>query len=401
MLNSLFKYAKPSYIVLAFIILWDALHAYVFRSLGYGYILLFVVMFGVGYEMQYKYFWNNMFKKPIIYWFIWLIYVTINTFIFKGYNIETSKVSFIFVLYLPLFVVLIISSPKLSFIGLVNVLIASFFLRILLTVFFDSFAAVGKNSIERLGADFNSNSIAFGALFIIVLILFKKITFKKNLYFINYFQLVLALYIIMETASRKTAIAIIIIVIGYIYINRSKDIVKRYLKYAFAIFLLTISGIFILNNTTIGHRLVSSYHATENASSPNTMFDSRMGQYIQGYYQFIDNPITGVGLYNFGYVGPVKITAHSEYIVQFAECGLIGVLLSLLFYRYIFRELVKSKKFSELDKKISEYFIFFLLSSFFLMSGAWVYNLAIYWIIIGLIIKYIKFNTKEISISKN
>jgi hypothetical protein len=392
------KYIKIPYLTLGLIIIWDPLRTYFFPISGYGYILLFFVSLGVLYEMRFKSFWKNLIKIPYFIWLVWIFYSLINTFFIHSYNSGASKATFIFFMFQPLFVILIISNNRYNYNLLINLFIWAFFIRVLLSLFFDAFTIMGRDEAERLGEEFNANAIAFGALFLIVCIGFKKI-FLQQLSFINYLQLIVGLWTIGATSSRKTLIALTILVLGYIYINRSKDKFKRYLKYAFAIAFLLFAFLYVLNNSAIGHRFIISYYKTVDASSPEKMFDGRMGQYIQGTTQFKHSPINGVGLNNFGNVGPVNVTAHSEFIVQFAECGIIGVIIWFLFYRKLLLKLFKIKKLSLDHKKTSEYLIFFLFSMFFLMVGAWVYNMAIYWIPMGLLIKFVTVYNEDIILS--
>lgn len=388
------KYIKISYITLFIIIIWDALHAYILPFSGSGYILLCLVLVGVSNEMRYKNFWKNLNSEPYKYWFIWIIYTLINTFYITGYYSDISKSTFIFLVFQSFFVLLLISNKRYPILHLINLFMWAFFVRILFSLFFDSFTSLGNDETLRLGEEFNANQIALGGLFLIILIGVKKL-FTNKLSSVNYIQFVFALYIIAITSSRSAAIAAIFVILSYIYVYRSKNLLKRYFKYFIVIILVFLSSIYTLNNTPIGARFVESFHKTINADSPEVMFDSRMGQYLQGINQFKNNPINGVGLHNFSAVGPVEVTAHSEYIVLFAESGIIGVLIAFIFYRHIFVSIRKRKKNNVIDKRICEYFIFVMMTMLFVMTSTWVYIMSIFWIPIGIIIKYYKFEVSK------
>lgn len=388
------KYLKLNYILLFLVIIWDPLRSYLLNFQGVGYIYLGATFLGVLYELRKLNFVLDIFKKPIIFWFLWCVYALLNTFVLHRYHAQ-SAFNFAYVTILPLFIVLMVTRKNYPLPTLINVFIVAFVVRILFSLFFDSFARLGKDDVSRLGESFNANAIAFGGFFLLVCLALKRL-YTKKLKLYEWGMALLGFYIVFATSSRKTIIAIFILLIGYMYIYRSLNVIKRYFGLLLASIVILVVGFVLINRTNVGQRIMNSYDKTINASSPEKMFDSRAGQYIQGYHQFVDNPLTGVGLYNFGYVGPVKITAHSEYIVQLAESGIIGFALFVMFYFKIFKMLKKSRLLSNLDRQVSEFFIFFLIAAFVLMSGAWVYNLSVYWIIMGILIKYLNYNKKYI-----
>jgi len=379
-----------TYFALFVIINWGALHSYVLVSSGSGYIILFITLFAVLNELKYSSFISNILKKPYVYLFLWIVYSLVNTFYINTYQANTSALSFVFSVVLPFFVILIISNKRYDFLELINLFILAFFLRIILSLVFDSFTDNTTDDVLRLGDNYNANEIAFGAYFLVVLIGLKNLV-TNRLTKISYLQIGLALLTIGLTSSRKTFLAVGIILIGYIYLNRSSNIVKRYFKYFISLsFILFVSVTFIAN-TNVGKRISGGYTRTIEAESTETMFDSRMGQYVLAIDVVKEDPITGIGLYNFAYLLRDGRTAHSEYIVQFVECGIIGVILIFLFYRSLFLGLLTKRHNNIKDRRISEFFIFFLLSALFIMLGSWMYNRDIYWVIIGLLIKYIEY----------
>jgi len=64
------------------------------------------------------------------------------------------------------------------------------------------------------------------------------------------------------------------------------------------------------------------------------------------------------------------------------------VFIWLLFYGTIIRRLFETRTILIAHQKISEYFLFFILAMFFLMTGTWVYDMVMCWVMLGLIIKY-------------
>ena len=269
-----------------------------------------------------------------------------------------------------------------------NVFIWAFFFRILLSLIFDTFDFRTDENIGRLGETFNPNLISHGALFLISCIGLKKVLTDK-LSIINYFQFFLAVYTIFLAASRSTAISLVILFTGIIFIviSTSKSMLTRYVI-LLMIALFLPATVYILNNTGVGVRLVDAYYSTIYAPSQEAMFDNRLWQYIHGLDLFKENPILGIGLNNFINTGRIHIVAHSEYIVQLAECGLIGFFLWLIFYKTIVVRLIKVRSMSSEHRNISNYFITFIVSMLFLMSSTPFYSKEEFWVILALIIKY-------------
>jgi hypothetical protein len=386
MINNILQYFKISYIALFLIIIWEPLRTYIFPEKGSGYIIFFFTAASLAKEIFNNSFRQHLFKTPYLFWGIWIIYALVNTFYINSYMSELAPATFTFSVFLPLFILLVIANERYDILELTNLFIWAFFFRIILSLMFDSFD-VGRDIVARFGEVFNANNISFGALFLIVCIGLKKfLTNKLNV--INYIQIILALYTIALTASRKTAIALAIMIVGLIFVARSSEMIKRYAKYIIFGLIVSFGFIYTLNYTALGQRLIDAYYRTLYASQLETMFDNRLGQYLLGIDLFKMYPINGVGLNNFKYVGHYHVVAHSEYIVQFAECGLIGVFIWLLFYGTIIRRLFETRTISIAHKKISEYFLFFILAMFFLMTGTWVYDMAMYWVVLGLLIKF-------------
>ena len=337
-MKKVLKYFNPTYAALFLIIIWEPLRTYIFTDKGSGYIVLFFVVLSIAKEIFRKSLWRHLFKAPYLFWLIWIIYALVNTFYINTYMAELAPATFIFSLFLPLYIMLVIANERYNISELTNLFIWAFFFRIILSLLFDSFDA--RYIVVRLGETFNANNIAIGGVCLIVCVGFKKyLTNKINV--INYVQVIVALYIIGLTASRSAAITLAISIICLIYIERSKNLLKRYVSYS--IFALIVSVIFsyMLIYTGIGQRIVDIYESTMYAHRIETMLDNRMWHYTLGIELFKSNPLTGIGLTNFMLFHPHKVMAHSEYVVQLAECGIIGIIIWISFFGTIIYNLFK------------------------------------------------------------
>jgi hypothetical protein len=393
-------YFNPTFIALFLIIIWDALKNYLSLSEPIIQLAVFlpVISIGILYNLNMQ-FRRTMFSRPAAIWLIWIIYGLINTFLIIGYHSTTEQnplvfISSIIIAYLFFLLVIVCKSSTKE---LINVLIFSYSFRLMLSFIFDTFESSGREYVARLGSDFNANIIAIGALFLASIILLKKISFG-SLNKIDYPISVAALLTIFLTASRKTFIALIVLIIGFIYVTRSRYLIKNVLWGSLAFIILFFGIMWSLENTAVGERLVSAYEKTTAAKEQEQMFDNRMGFFIDGWTIFKENPINGIGLRNFPYVNGTTHVLHTEYMVQLTECGLIGAFLFLLFYGHILKKLLLIRSKIEPYKKIAEAYLVLLFVMFFLFLGAWKYNIPIMWVLIALAVRFIKETEREMQI---
>ncbi|MFU8786939.1 MAG: O-antigen ligase family protein, partial [Candidatus Izemoplasmataceae bacterium] len=369
---------------------WDAFKHYLgLHSTGIQMMILVpVVAFGVLHNRRHII--SNSFKNPLVIWFFWILYSLINTYIINDISILPKNafvlasaiiISFLFVLF--------ISSRHLKTYDLLNLLIIAYFGRLMLSLMFDSGGFIG--SMTRFGEEFNANTIAFGALFIVVIIAIKKIQFARISY-LDVVFLTIAILTVVATGSRKNLILLIFLSVSYMYINRSKDIIKNIIKLSLFGILIAITTIWILNNTYVGERTLGLYERTVQArdlGAPEKMFDHRARYYIDGWRLFKNYPVNGVGLTNFAHYDRFSRSLHSEYMAQITEGGIIGTFIFIMFYLFILLKLYSIRNKDINNKKTAEIYIASVLIMLFLFTGAWIYRYPVMWVLIALSVRFI------------
>jgi O-antigen ligase len=274
-------------------------------------------------------------------------------------------------------------------VSIINVLIIAFFVRLCISLVFDSIGLVGDT--ERFGSEFNANTIGFGTLFIVALVIAKKVYTNKISKF-EIFCLIVSVAVIIATASRKNLIALIILGIGYVYINRGRNTVINSIKVSFSILIIAFFSYLVLNNTTMGDRIIRGYEQTMTAlesGDEEYMFENRARYYVDGWKYFKNNPINGIGLTNFRVYDERERALHTEYMAQLTEGGIIGASLFLIFYIYILLKLNKIRRlYTDLNKKALLY-ILFMVVMLFLFTGTWIYRVPIMWVLIALSVRFI------------
>lgn len=115
--------------------------------------------------------------------------------------------------------------------------------------------------------------------------------------------------------------------------------------------LLYLASTLFLENTMVGGRMLKTTEQSSNFESLQTgvpildMMGDRGIYYYMGWANFLENPISGIGLYNFANYNHYPVPIHSEYMIHLAEGGLIGAILYLIFIIYILYNLIYNFKF--------------------------------------------------------
>jgi|SRR5690554_1819010 len=382
-----------THFVIFFLIIWDALKHYfdldaaIFQTL----ILLPILFLGLTHNIKRKYFWNTISSQPASIWLLWIVFALFNTFFITGFYHPNNQNPFIFIsaIIITYFFFILIVSSKSSTKEMIIVMQIAFGFRLILSFIFDSSSIQGTDTVARFGSEFNSNAIAFGALFYILLMIIKKIQFN-NTHFMEYVFAIISVSTILLTASKKNFLTLVFVLIAYLIIKRSKVVIKNLIIGSISFALIAVLGIWTMNNTGIGTRILHTFEKSANADSADKMFDHRMSYYINGWEFFKDNPINGIGLINFPYRNNSTHVLHTEYMVQLTENGLIGTGLFLLFYGFIIKHLINLRKRKIINqRRTAEVYILGITVMFILFFGSWIYNNPLMWVLIGLAVRYI------------
>lgn len=372
------------------IIIWDALKAYLnldHPAVQFGVYVPVLMM--AGWQAYSSAATKRLLYRPLIIWLLWIFYALVNTFILHDFNPhrETSVFIFISSILLVPFFVLLLTTEKLETNVIINTVLVALFFRMLLSLVFDEVGNLGNDNYARLGVEFNANSIAAGALYAFMLVLIKRSESRFTI--LELCLVALSLMIIVATASAKFAVAAI--VFWLLYTFRSFWHRPNFLV-IFRVFGASISIILALivfvPGTNLAERMLDKYERSASAKTDEQLFDNRAAQYIYGWRAFEENMINGIGLRGFVAYSGNTAPLHSEYLVQLAECGFIGVVLFTAFYISIIRQLMLIY-FRERRSRV-EVVIYgaSLLIMLYLFLGIWNYNVLINWLILGFIIRF-------------
>ena len=392
--SKLYSYLNYFYIAIA--VLWRPLHNTLFTIDGKGRILLFLTIMSFLINCNKNAFKKILFSKPIAFWLLWCIYVTINT-LFHGY--DNPSTTFLYFatnnVFCPCMIMAVsayeyLKSPRLFLkTALVIYLVYTFIGAFVMDIGYVA-EEEGAISVNTLG-----NELALNVMMIIffagVLYCHKYITLKWTAALI-----VLAIGIVVVTATRKALGAGVIMIIALI-LSQTKFTFSSFLKLILPIMILYYGIGFIMDNTQMGERFSKLEEQTDQVSTMYKVEDNvflramgdRAPQYILGTQIFAEHPITGIGLNNFRRVSGFPFVLHSEYLVQICECGIIGSLLFLLFYLVIIRRLTKQINWKGKGTKIPIMMLGGITALLFVYFTAWSYSFSTYFVVLGCVIGYI------------
>lgn len=116
------------------------------------------------------------------------------------------------------------------------------------------------------------------------------------------------------------------------------------------------------------------------------LLGDRLFYYVYGYYCFKENPILGIGVFNFAdytrYIHPL----HSEPMTHLAEGGLIGITIYLRFKYYFVKMFSKYCSFSSYET--NQYLILFVCLAWLGLTAR-IYQIPSFFIMYGLIVGHL------------
>lgn len=197
-----------------------------------------------------------------------------------------------------------------------------------------------NTSTMRLEGSIHPNQFAqcigFGLLFLTYI----KVRYDLSAKIILFVSIP-ALYLIIQCGSRNGLVLFafyLCALIGSVILKKGRISFRTFVSGM----VLVIISFFIIKNvietTSLGERILSvneSFEESNNEYLTGTVFDSILGErviyYVLGFENFIDNPIFGIGVWNFSNYNDFPFPLHSEYMIHLAEGGIIGFILYVFF----------------------------------------------------------------------
>ena len=330
---------------------------------------------------------KNILTAPIFLWAILMLYHAINVYLL-GLN-QIFDEWFSFSGYYNQVLVLIIIPylyQKNKNITFVTTILAFYFF--LFTI--NKFSEIDDGS-GRLNGFLYTTQIGQLSGFACILISLYIVLLKKRSYYCLLY--VFPISIALLTQSRNALFPIMFSALIFAY----KNLVKLRFWYIIIYVVLAIIGYNYLRTTDLFNR--ASESSVEGIWETGTILDYIFGDralyYVMGYMNFLDSPLTGIGLYNFMDYNKFTYPLHGEFVSHWVEGGLIGASLYLSFVYQFIKYLKKGYSIYNIELNVM---IFSFATIIILGFTTREYPFVFFFVVYGIILGYIneRINKQEI-----
>lgn len=333
-------------------------------------------------------------RTPLLIWLIWIVYNGVYEL-----TVECDTAVYYNAVFCFFIMSVVAYMSKKDFNYTLKLVVYALYISTILSLILLPAILSGTRDQNHLNINWTANNADFLVFFILLLSVREKWNFTKLA-----LLCIIPVITIIMCASRKSFIALAIAFFYFYYSYlKTKDNTTRIIILITG--LITLLGFYyLLGNSMVGERLAdtgnadfTTYHAT------GTFWDKLDDRGIMYYYAieiFKQHPVFGIGLGNFQKYFVIELVAHSEYIIQFCECGLVGFFLYILFYVKSIMALKQRRLFlPQIDKQTILLFWGGIVMVFFLSFSTWLYSVEVWACFMGLMIGYS--NNNEIGIKLN
>lgn len=366
--------------------LWRPLNAWYVSVDGAGRLPFFLMLFI--FICNFREIWRYSFVKPSIIYTLLGIYMVANGLIKGSPSVYPQSGMWIMVTHImgPIIAMLIIvACARKDFISTARMLSIGTLLFCILSVLNSSM------NEGRLNSEINANEMAmYGAV-------------TTSLYAIRYicgsskftFSLVvIPVALVILTGSRMGFAMIALILVTVVVVKADLKRPSTILKAIILLVLGFFAVEYIMHNTLLGERLLNTAENSDNMQMLRTgtvldYYGDRGFQYYYSWPFFLDNPIWGIGFHKWMLYSPTGHVCHSEFMVQYVECGLAAFIPWCIFWFCLFKPLRFIRKHSSGKiRNLSLLIIATLISLLYADTVLWSYNMYCVFIVYALAISF-------------
>lgn len=331
------------------------------------------------------------------------VYMLVNGYVKHSaatYNNNGYWVMFVNLIDPVLTMLLVVNCARKKFDKTLGILMIGFLIFCLMSLVNSTYSERG-----RLDAELNANEMALNGALTIAIMLILRIRNKLKYPFV--LLIILPSLLIVQTSSRMGFFMALILFLFYCLLKLSHAKLRTRISGTILLCLAVVFGLFILNNTLLGERMMhTTYDAVETVGlETGTILDyfgDRGFQYYASWPLFVKNPIFGIGLNRWMIYNPTEHVCHSEILVQYLECGIVSFIPWCFFLYLLAKPLFKNiKKSDGVNKKTIYLMLGVLLAILFANTVIWSYNQKCVFIVYALIIAYPRIPRRTIKIIQN
>lgn len=375
--------------LIAYSIIQPAVMRLIFNFDGLGRMYIILSVLSILTIFQTRLFRKVFFQKPNVIWGIWGVYVTLTTMMFGNPLDELPIGIFIFsrIFFTYILLCLVCFDASVNPKSCIRFLIICFVIYVLIGWLFQSneTTTAGRGGIEM------GNQLPLCAVSMVGL---ASIAYVKK--WINGYCLIvcvmLAFIVIFVAATRKALIGTFML-LAFMYFAKYKITETRNFLLMLGLIAVAFYAVtYIMDNTLIGERMESIETQKHTYNIGDSLFLKLVGDrssfYIVGTKLFLENNIfTGIGLMHFMEKAKFDLPIHSEYIVQLCECGIIGCVITLIFYISIIKKILRIG-IDKTNTGIKMIFLGYMLYLAFVSLTTWIYDSRNDFIVLGFIVGY-------------
>lgn len=332
-----------NYVYLSLAILWSPIQVGFLNIDGKGRILFAaaILVFFLNIRHSKHFLEKDIFSKPAIFWGLWVIYSAINLQL-NGYYVEIPYPFFIILKLFTPYLIMIIAAKETRR----NPQKISKLFTIIFTIY-----AILTVTILMRGSEFYQGRYLgelgnMGPLNAIYIIFFSSLLYVQKEIKLNILvPLIVFVFVVTAIAATRKAFGAAYIMSLFLILSQFNFSVKKFVLLIIPVIGFYIGTNYAIENSSLGRRFQQGIEVGYEQNTSNIEALSLVGDrvifYDKGWEVFKDNPATGIGLKNFKYQNYGNLSIHSEYMVQLAECGVIGSSLFLLFYFWLGKNILK------------------------------------------------------------
>lgn len=246
------------------------------------------------------------------------------------------------------------------------------------------------------GGSIHPNQLAQGCGMALMFFTYLKFKRQRPYSYLIKMSIIPMFGIAISTSRNGLALAIIFLfTVAFASMLKDNGVSTKKMTSLFLIFALGFLGIYMIGNTEAGSRIIESDESAITELETGTILDylgERAWYYYLGWLNFLDNPLTGIGLWHFDTYNGFGYPLHTEYMIHLCEGGIVGAGLYFIFIAYLLRNLVRNFRMKKSD--VNFILLMMLFAYMFVGISAREFYFTFFYPILGICIYHIEQNKK-------
>lgn len=361
-------------------IIWVPLQSVFLKVDAGGRVPTFLIVFALLFNL--KDIKRFCFKKPVVYYMLLAPYMFVNGLVFHSNELYSLGFNGYLVLFgviflAPFIMLLVIHLCRKNYKKTLFILGLAIVLYSIMCISNGQMVAYSDGG-ERLVGVANSNEVALMMAIGFSIVLTQYVRGELHILFVLIVSVFLFIAVFATGSRMGFGMGVISVIVSILLLRKKTSIISNLFTLAF--FLCAYLFIdYVLDSTYLGERISETTSQTDSFTVVSgTILDKFGDRGLQYYFSwpfFLQKPIFGIGFHQWMKYNPSGFVCHSEYMVQYLECGIIGFTLYFLFIFGMMRKLWECRnEANETLARTAKVLFATLCSIIFASSVLWNYN---------------------------